>query len=59
MTALSSNVNVTEKYEPKQIIVHENLSDNSSMDVKESERKIFKVTLSQNNSVEVSEYTTT
>ena len=36
MTAPSSNVNVTDEDESKEIIVHENLSENNSMDVSES-----------------------
>ena len=59
MTALSSNVNVTDKDESKQIIVNETLSENSSTDVSKSERNIINETLSQNNSVDVSEYTIT
>ena len=58
MTAPSSNVNVTDEGESKQIIVHENLSENFSTDVSKSERNIVNKTLSQNNSAEVSEYTT-
>ena len=35
-TALSSNVNVTDEDESKEIIVHETLSENQSKDVSES-----------------------
>ena len=40
MTAPSSNVNVTDEDESKEIIVHETLSENNSKDVGESERNI-------------------
>ena len=50
-TDLSSNVNVTD--ESKEIIVHETLSENLSMDVSESECNIVHETLSQNNSLDV------
>ena len=59
MTYPSSNVNVTDKYESKQIIVHETLSENSSTDVSKSERNIVKETLSQNNFADISGYTIT
>ena len=59
MTAPSSNVNVTDEDESKEIIVHETLSENSSTDVSESERNIVNETLSQNNSAEVSDNTIT
>ena len=59
MTALSSNVNVTDKDKSKQIIVHKKLSENSSTDVSKSERNIANKTLSQNNSADVSEHTIT
>ena len=49
MTALSSNVNVTDEDESKEIIAHKTLSENSYTDVSESERNIFNETLSQNN----------
>ena len=49
-TAPSSNVNDTDKKESKEIIVHEPLSENLSMDVSESECNIVHKTLSQNNS---------
>ena len=48
-TALSSNVNVTDQDESKEIIVHETLLENQSMDVSESECNIVHETLSQNN----------
>ena len=56
-TAPYSNVNVTDKEESKNIIVHKNLSENSSTDVSKSERNIVNETLSQKNSADVSEYT--
>ena len=40
-TALSSNVNVTDKDESKEIIMHETLSENQSMDVGKSECNIL------------------
>ena len=52
-TAPSSNVNVTDKDESKEIIVHKNLSENKSKDVSESECNIVHKTLSQNNSADV------
>ena len=52
-TALSSNINVTDKDESKEIIVHEPLSENLSMDVSESECNIVHKTLSQNNSSDI------
>ena len=52
-TAPSSNVNVTDEEESKEIIVHKNLSENQSKDVSESECNIFHETLLQNNSVDV------
>ena len=52
-TAPSSNVNVTDEDESKEIIVHKTLSDNQSKDVSESECNIFHKTLSQNNSADV------
>ena len=54
-TAPSSNVNVTDKDESKEIIVQKTLSENHSKDVSESECNIVYETLSQNNSVEVTE----
>ena len=59
MTALSSNVNVTNKEESKEIIVQETLSDNNSKDVSKSELNIANETLSQNNSTDVPENTIT
>ena len=59
MTALSSDVNATDEYKSKEIIVHETLSENSSKDVSESEHNIVNETLSQNNSADVPEYTIT
>ena len=59
MTAPSSNVNVTDKDESKEIIVHERLSENNSKDVSKSECNINNVTLSQNNSADVPENTIT
>ena len=58
-TALSSNVNVTDEDESKEIIVHETLSENNSKDVSKSERNIVNETLSQNNYVDVPENTIT
>ena len=52
-TAPSSNVNVTDEDESKEIIVHETLPKNSSTDVRESERNMVNETLSQNNSTDV------
>ena len=52
-TAPSSNVNVTDKNESKEIIVHKKLSENYSKDVSKSERNIANKTLSQINSVDV------
>ena len=49
----SSNVNVTDEDESKEIIVHKTLSGNQSKDVNESECNIVHKTLSQNNSSEV------
>ena len=57
MTALSFNVNATDKDESKRIIVHETLSENCSTDVNKSKRNIINENLSQNNSADVSEYT--
>ena len=51
--APSSNVNVTEEYESKEIIVQETLSKNKSKDVSESECNIVHETLSQNNFTDV------
>ena len=44
-TAPSSNVNVTDEDESKEIIVHETLSENQSQDVSESECNIVHHTL--------------
>ena len=52
-TAPSLNVSVTDKDESKEIIVHEDLSENQSKDVSESEYNIVHGTLSQNNSADV------
>ena len=52
-TARSSNFNVTDEYESKEIIVHKNLSENQSKDVSKSECNIIHKTLSQNNSADV------
>ena len=48
-TATASNINVTDEDESKEIIVHETLPENQSMDVNESECNIVHETLSQNN----------
>ena len=52
-TAPSSNVNVKDKDESNEIIVHKTLLENKSKDVSESECIIFNETLSQNNSADV------
>ena len=49
----SSNVNVTDEDESKEITVHKTLSQNKSKDVSESECNIAHETLSQNNSADV------
>ena len=49
ITASSSNVNVTDEEESKEIIVHKTLSKNISTDVSKSECNIVNKTLSQNN----------
>ena len=54
-TAPSSNVNVTDENESKEIIVHETPSDNQSKDVSESECNIVHETLLHTNSSEVPE----
>ena len=59
MTAPYSNVNVTDKDESKEIIVHETLSENNSTDVSESERNIVNKNLSQDNSADIPENTIT
>ena len=58
-TAPSSNVNITDEDESKEIIVHKTLSENNSKNVSESERNIVNETLSQNNSMDVPENTIT
>ena len=55
----SSNMNVTDEDESKEIIVRKTLSENNYKDVSESERNIFNETLSQNNSAGVPEKTIT
>ena len=55
MTALSSNVDVTDEEESKEIIVNKTLLENNSKNVIESERTIVNETLSENNSKDVSE----
>ena len=55
----SSNVNVTDKDESKEIIVRENLSENNYKDVSESECNIVNETLSQKNSADVPDNTIT
>ena len=52
-TDSSSNVNDTEEDESKEIIMHETLSDNQSMNVSESECNIVHKTILQNNSSDV------
>ena len=52
-TAPSSNVNVTDEDESKEIIVHETLPEIQSKDVSESACNIFHETLLQNNSSDV------
>ena len=59
MTAPSSNVNVTDEDESKEIIVHKTLLEKNSTDVSESERNIVNETLSQNNSADAPENTIT
>ena len=55
MTAPSSNINVTDEDESKEIIVQKTLSENNYKDVSESERNIVNETLSQNNYADVPE----
>ena len=55
MTAPSSNINVTDKDESREIIVHKTLSENNSKDARESEYSIVNKTLPQNNSADVPE----
>ena len=52
-TAPSSNVNVTDEDESKEIIVHKTLSENPFKDISESECNIVHKTLSQNNYADV------
>ena len=52
-TALPSNVNVTDKAEPKEIMVHKTSSKNQSKDVRESECNIVHKNLLQNNSKDI------
>ena len=59
MTSPSSNLNVTDEDESKEIIVHETLLENNSTEISESERNIVNGTLSQNNSADVTENTIT
>ena len=59
MTAPSLNVNVTDEDKSKEIIMHENLSQNSSTDASESKRNIVNETLLHNNPGDVSENTIT
>ena len=56
-TAPPSNVNVTDEYGSKEIIVHKTLSKNKSKDLSESECNIVHKTLSQNNSEQFSRHT--
>ena len=58
-TAPSSIVNVADKDESKETIVHKTLSENSSTDVSKSERNSTNEHLSQNNSADVSDNTIT
>ena len=59
MNAPSWNVNVTDRDESNEIIVHKTLSENSSTNVSASERNIVNENLSQNNYADVSENTIT
>ena len=59
MTALSLNINATDKYESKRIIVQEGLLDDCSTGVRKSKCNIVNKTLSQKNSADVPEYTIT
>ena len=59
ITALSLNINVTDKDGSKQIIVHKTLLENSSTDISGSEGKIVNKTLSQKNLANISEYSLT
>ena len=58
-TAPSSKVNVTDKDESKEIIVHKTFYENNSKDVSGSERNIVNETLLHNNSPDVRENTIT
>ena len=49
----SSNINVTDEDESKEIIVHKTLLENQSKDVSESEFNIVHKNLSQNNSADI------
>ena len=49
----SSNINVTDKVNSKEIIVHKTLSEDNYKDVSESERKIVNETLFQKNPADV------
>ena len=55
ITAPSLNVNVTNEDESKEIIVHENLSENNSTDVSKSKRNIVNGNLSQKHSADIPE----
>ena len=55
----SSKVNVTDKEESKEVIVHKTLSENQSKDVSESECNIVHETLSQKNSADIPDNVTT
>ena len=59
MNPPSLNVNVLDKDESKEIIVHGNLSENNSTEKSESERNIINKTLLQNNSAEIPQNTIT
>ena len=52
-TAPSLNVNFTDKDKSKEIIMHETLSGNKSMDISKPECNIVSETLLQNNSSDV------
>ena len=52
-TAPPSDVNDTEEDKSKELILHEPVSEDLSMDVSESECNIINGTLSQNNSTDV------
>ena len=59
MTAPSSNVNVTDEDESKEITVHKNIPENNSKDVSKSERNTVNETLSHKNCADVPENTIT